>query len=140
MLKELQGEKTENNLLSRIFRIKFVQEHSQSHRSTKLLESKIKDLEELQTSHDYQNLFAFLQIKNFDDFWQKCSDKEFLVAVQQFISEEFLAIGELHFFLTKFDENTKNNVNHFLKKILADQEFNHFDNYNEICKQSVYFN
>jgi hypothetical protein len=49
-------------------RIKLAGEYSKNHQSTKLLERKIKDLEELQTKPNYQNFFAFLQIENFTDF------------------------------------------------------------------------
>jgi len=63
-----------------------------------------------------------------------------LFTIQQFISEEFLVIGELQFFLAKLDKNTKKNIDYFLKKILVDQEFNYFENYTKISTQSVYFN
>ena len=61
-----------------------MQEYSKNHQSTKLLEIKIKDLEELQTKPNYQDFFTFLQLENFADFWQKCSDKDFLLTIQQF--------------------------------------------------------
>ena len=138
-MRELKGEKTETNLLVRVWRIKLGQEYRQSHQSIKLLTTKIKDCEELQTEHNYQNFFTFCQIENFTDFWQKCGDKEFLLTIQQFISQEFLAIGELHFSLTSFDENTKESVDYFLRKILVSQEFNYFNNYKIISEQSVYF-
>ena len=139
-MRELKGEKTEINLLARIWRIKLGQEYRQSHQSIKLLTAKIKDCKELQTEHNYQNFFTFCQIENFTDFWQKCGDKEFLLTIQQFISQEFLAIGELYFSLTSCDENTKKNIDYFLRKILVSQEFNYLNNYGEICQQSVYFN
>jgi len=63
-----------------------------------------------------------------------------LLTIQQFISEEFLTIGELHFFQANFNENTKKNINFFLQKILVDQQLNYLENYIEICEQAVYFN
>jgi len=137
LLQELKGEKTETNLLARIWRIKLVQKYSKSHQSVKLLENKIKDLEELQKG--YQNFFTFLQIENFADFRQKCSDEIFLITIQKFILEEFLTIGELNFFLNNFDENTKKNIDYFLSKVLVNQEFNYLNNFIKDCEQAVYF-
>ncbi|CAH1756449.1 3920_t:CDS:10 [Entrophospora sp. SA101] len=112
ILRELKGEKTKTNLLSRILRIKLVQECSKNHQSIKLLENKIKDLEELQAEPRYQNFFIFLQIENFADFWQKFN----------------------------FDENTKKNIDYFFQRVLVDQEFNYLNNYTKDCEQAVYFN
>ncbi|CAI2201009.1 6490_t:CDS:1, partial [Funneliformis geosporum] len=140
LLRELRGERAEINLLARIWWINLALEQSKNHQSIKLLENKIKDLEELQTNPNYPNFFIFLQIENFVDFWQKCSNENFLTTIQQFITEEFLAIGELHFFLANFGENAKKNINFFLQKILVEQEFNYLNDCNEICEQTVYFN
>jgi hypothetical protein len=63
-----------------------------------------------------------------------------LLASQQFISQEFLAIGELQFSRNRFGENTKKNITYLLRKVLVDQEFNYLNNYQEISEQSVYFN
>ncbi|CAI2178090.1 9822_t:CDS:2, partial [Funneliformis geosporum] len=104
LLKELKGEKVEINLLSLILSTKLAQECSKNHQSTKLLESKLK------------------------------GEEKFLITIQQFVSEEFLAIGELHFFLAKFDESAKENISYFFQKILVDQELSYLDNYNELTR------
>ncbi|RHZ35995.1 AAA domain-containing protein [endosymbiont GvMRE of Glomus versiforme] len=140
ILKELEGKKTEINLLTRIWRANFFHEYSKIHNSSYLLETKLKELEELRAENNYQNFFAFLQVEKFVDFWQRCSDKEFLLTIQQFISEEFLTIGELHFALTKFSYNTRKNINYLLRKILLDQELNYLNSYKENLEQSIYFN
>ncbi|CAG8609826.1 4003_t:CDS:2, partial [Cetraspora pellucida] len=134
LLRELKGEKVKTNLLSRILQTKLVQEYSKNHQSIKLLENKIKDLEGLQ--HKYQGFFSFLQIENFGDFWQKCSNEKFLITIRQFISEEFLTIGELNFVLASFDDDTKKNVDYFLTKILINQEFNYLNNHTKSCEQA----
>jgi hypothetical protein len=100
------------------------------------LGTKIKDLKKLQTEQKYQNLFSFLEIKDFPDFWQKFNDKEFLFSIQKFISEEFLIIGDL----PNFEEKYQQHINYFLKKILVNQEFDYLDSYEKITEQAVYFN
>lgn len=140
LLKELKGEPTEINLLIQIWKTNLLVENSQTHQSINRLESKIKYLEELKNKPNYQRFFAFLQLESFEDFWQKCGNKEFLVVIQQFISEEFLTIGELHLSLNSYNEDTQNSINYFLKKVLVDQESNYLDSYHQACEQAVYFN
>lgn len=64
----MEGKETENSLLARIWRMNFFQEHSQVHQSPALLETNLKELEELRAENNYQNFFAFLQLENFADF------------------------------------------------------------------------
>jgi hypothetical protein len=136
----LEGEETKVNLLLRVCCLKLMQEYSKNHQSTKLLETKIKDLEELKAEPNYQNFFNFLQLEDFNDFWQKCGNKNFMLTIQQFISEEFSVLGELRFLHDNFDENTKKIINYFLRKILIDQEFNFLNNCGKVCEQAIYFN
>ncbi|MCE8162956.1 MAG: DUF4011 domain-containing protein [Candidatus Moeniiplasma glomeromycotorum] len=140
LLKELKGEPTQTNLLSRIWRIKLFSEYSQVHQSTSRLEEKLKDLETLVNEPNYQKFYTFLQVENFNQFWQKCGDREFLITLQQFISEEFLAVGELCFFFTDCREDTRKNIDYFLRQILINREFNYFNYYEKDSEQAVYFN
>ena len=137
ILKELKGEKTESNLISIILRINLLHQYAKSHNSLELTRNNLNELIVLQKNQQYQKFLFFLQVNNFDDFWKKCSDEEFLLNIQQFINEEFLIIGEL---TINLDEETKKNINYWLKKILVDQELNYLSNYEKIIEQAVYFN
>ena len=137
ILKELKGEKTKFNLISQILRTNLLHKYSEFHHSPEIIKTKLNDLEKLQANKQYQNLFSFLEIENFNDFWQKCSNEEFLIDIQEFISEEFLTIGELS---TISDKEAKKNISHFLERVLVGHEFSYLGNYEEITEQAVYFN
>lgn len=137
ILKELKGEKTESNLISTILRINLLHQNAKSHNSLELTRNNLNELIDLQKNQQYRKFLIFLQVNNFDDFWKKCSNEEFLINIQQFINEEFLIIGEL---TINLDKETKKNINYLLKKILIKKEFNYLNDWEKITEQSVYFN
>lgn len=135
MKQEWQGEKAEINLILRIVKIKLIAQYSQKHRSEILLKAKLQEVKELK--NNFQKFFSFWQVESFNDFWQKCSDEEFLLNTQQFIFAEFLTMGELANELSK--EGGKN-INYLFEKVLVNQEFDYLDNYQKITEQAIYFN